>query len=501
MKRRELLKFLAAATAGILMTASLAFTDTPKSTSLAGTRPNLILIIADDVSFSDLGCYRNRDVRTPALDAMAAKGQRWDNAYLTASVCSPSRASMITSRYPHNTGAPELHRFMTGEQPLFPKSLRDAGYWCVQAGKWHLGNHPKKAFDKVLENKGAGPGGEGQWVDLLRSRPKDKPFFMWFASFDAHRDWQPDPDATPHDPSKIALPKPLVDTNATRGDLAAYYDEIQRLDRYVGKVIEELKRQKILDNTLILFVSDNGRPFPRAKRWLVEDGSRTPFIVHWPKGLSGSGTVSKELVSVIDIAPTFLELAGAEKPKGSQGRSFVPQLLDHKAKICDYVFAERNWQVEYCHERLVRWGDWAYYRNAAPKLSHFGAVSATFYHYPGYDNLLSLKTEGKNLTPAQADVFMQPRPKEQLFDIVKDPDQIKDLAADPEAAKVLLHLRDVMDRWQAETGDTVPSLKNRTPDRHDRITGKRLHEGSHPRKGEYPGDKAGARTILLPGPR
>ena len=436
-----------------------------------GDRPNLILIIADDVSATDIGCYGNSDVRTPNLDRMAAEGRKWTRAYLTAPVCSPTRCSIISGRYPHNSGAPELHTALPSGQPLFPRQLRKAGYWCAQAGKWHLGQYAKEAFDKVVDDKNKnGVGGEEYWVELLRERPREKPFFLWLAAFDAHRSWQPDPDGTPHDPKTIRIPDPLVDTPQTRADLAGYYDEIQRLDRYIGNVIQELRDQKILDNTLVLFISDNGRPFPRAKRWLTEEGMRTPWIVHWPNGLSETGDVCNELVSVIDIGPTFLKLAGAEVPEALQGRDFSPQLSDPNSSICDYVFAERNWQVEYCHERVLRHGPWSYYRNEAPDLAHFGYVNATFpgYLFPGYVDLWKKFQSGEPLTEAQKSVFLQPRPREQLFNLGKDPMEVVDLANDPAHAETLVKLRTTMDEWIKRTGDTRPPAGRRRGSRPSR---------------------------------
>lgn len=474
--------------------------------ALPGSRPNLILIIADDVSATDLACYGNPDVRTPHLDRLAAAGRKWTRAYLTASVCSPTRCSILTGRYPHNTGAAELHVNLPKGQPMIPLELKKAGYWCAQAGKWHLGPVPESAFHLTIrEGKENGPSGCRQWVPLLRKRPADKPFFLWLASHDAHRSWQPDPAGKPHDPTAVRVPEPLVDTPATRADLTGYYDEIQRLDRYVGDVVAELKAQKILENTLVLFVSDNGRPFPRAKRWLTEEGMRTPWILHWPDGLGEGGTVCDQLVSVVDIAPTFLALAGAKVPAAVQGRSFLPQIANPGAVICDYVFAERNWQVEFCHERALRHGPWTYYRNNAPALAHFGFVNATYrnYAYPGYTDLWEWFRAGKALTPAQATVFLQPRPKEQLFHLHKDPMETVDLAGDPEHRQTLEKLRRVMDDWIAQTGDSVPGAERRTPDRHDRITGERRYKGMHPgpTRFEQPGQSTGATTITRPGPR
>jgi len=471
--------------------------------ALVGARPNLVLIIADDVSAADLGCYGNPDVRTPRLDAMADQGQRWTNAYLTTSQCSPTRCSILTGRYPHNTGAPELHTPLPADQWCFTQSLRDAGYWCAQAGKWHLGNPAKGSFDVVHGGRAAGPGGEGRWVQTLRDRPDDRPFFCWFASNDAHRDWQPDDARPPHDADTLSLPLPLVDTPETRRDLAQYYDEVQRLDRYVGEVLDELEKQGVLDNTVVLFIADNGRPFPRAKRWLVTEGIQTPFILHWPGGLSGAGRVCDELVSVLDIAPTFVRLAGADLPDTFQGRSFLAQVAHPEAAICEMVFAERNWHVEYAHERMVRRGDWVYLRNAAPALSHLAAIN-THRPYPGFTDLVRRRTEGHPLTPAQQDVFRAPRPTQQLFYLPDDPAMLNDLADDPTHADTLNQLSALMDQWQEETGDTVPGPDTRTPDRHDRDTGERLQPGrgaGHPVDGEMPGDSAGAERINASGPR
>jgi len=457
------------------------------------------------VSATDLSCYGNPTVRTPHLDNLAAHGRLWTRAYLAASVCSPSRCSIISGRYPHNTGAPELHTGLPKGQPLFPLELKKAGYWCAQAGKWHMGKYAHKAFDLVLDRKDSGPSGCRQWVPLLKQRPTDRPFFLWLASFDAHRSWQPDPDGKPHDPKTIRLPGPLVDTPGTRADLAAYHDEVQRLDRFVGNVVAELANQNELDNTLLLFISDNGRPFPRAKRWITEEGSRTPWIMHWPRKLGTSGNVCRELASAIDIAPTFLELAGVKIPTAVQGRSLLPQLDDPAARICDYVFAERNWQVEYCHERTLRNGPWAYYRNGAPELAHFGFVNATYqkYCFPAYVDLWKRFKAGEALTPIQQTVFLKPRPIEQLFHLGDDPQETLDLTGNPKHAETLERLRAVMDNWIARTGDSIPPKERRTPDRHDRLTGKRRLPGGHPGPDKYekPGQSTGAEKINDPGPR
>ena len=225
----------------------------------ADLKPNFVFFITDDVGWNDLGCYGNSFVKTPHLDALAERGLRFTNAYLTISSCSPSRCSIITSRYPHNTGAPELHTGLAEGQPLFPELLRKAGYFTVLSGKHHMGKNADPAFGKI--SKGKGPGKSDDWIAILQSRPKDRPFFAWFASADAHRAWQIDDENTQYDPAEIEVPPFLYDGAATRQDLAEYYHEVSRIDSTMGKLVAELKRQKIHKNTYIIFMADNGRPF------------------------------------------------------------------------------------------------------------------------------------------------------------------------------------------------------------------------------------------------
>jgi arylsulfatase len=379
-------------------------------------------------------------------------------------------------------------------QPLFPLKLKQAGYYTVAAGKWHMGSYPKAAF--TLRLSGKGPGKEEDWVSCLRERPLDKPFFMWFASTDAHRRWNPDEHAKPHEPRDAVIPPYMADRPGTRKDLASYYDEVQRLDRYVGLVVQELKRQGVLDSTVVIFMADNGRPFPRCKTWLYDSGVKTPLVVHWPKGIEKSGAVSHSLVSVIDIAPTILEWAGVQAPASMQGVSFAPVLKDTNRQVRQYAFAEHNWHDQTAHERLVRWRNYVYIRNARPELDN---LVAAHWNEPSYSDLFALRQQGK-LTDAQADVFRAPRPAEALFDVSNDYHQLNNIAADPNHGEALEHLRKRMDEWQKQTGDTVPD--NLTQDRFDRKTGERLFKSLRPSKrGTIPGSERNARNINDSGPR
>lgn len=459
-------------------------------------RPNFVFIIGDDISVDDFGCYGNPTIRTPNIDDLAANGLKFTKAYLTTSQCSPTRSSIITGRYPHNTGSPELHMALPEGQPLFPLELKNSGYYCVQAGKWHLGESAKIGFNKVWDMDGGGPGGEERWVKCLQDRPKDKPFFLWLASTDAHRPWKPDKNLKKHQPQNVLIPPYLIDTPAGRVDMAYYYDEIQRLDYYLGKVVEELEQQGELENTCIIFMTDNGRPFPRCKTRLYDSGIKTSLIIQWPRGLKYKNDVTQSLVSSIDIAPTILELAELKPSERIQGTSMIPILKNLDAKIREYAFAEHNWHVQIAHERMVRWQDYIYIRNAHPQLPQI----CTLEDQCPAKELRTFYAAGKT-TAAQADPIISPRPAEEFYVLSDDPYQLENQAENPEYLDKLNHLRKTMDEWQERTGDTTPSLEKATPDRSNRKTGERYYKDSRPPTGELPGESRGATMINDPGIR
>ena len=192
-----------------LLAAGLCLTTAASTAAAAEQQPNFVFFLADDISDSDLGCYGHPSIKTPHIDTLAADGVRFTNAYLTTSSCSPSRCSLITGRYPHNTGAPELHTTLPTDQVCFPTILREHGYYTVLSGKNHMGNAVQKAFDKI--SPGKGPGKEGDWVEILQQRPTEKPFFCWFASTDAHCDWQMSDDVPTYSPQDVVIPPYLID--------------------------------------------------------------------------------------------------------------------------------------------------------------------------------------------------------------------------------------------------------------------------------------------------
>lgn len=454
------------------------------ATSKAKEKTNIVLIIADDVSFDDMGCYGNKVVKTPNIDRLAKEGMRFDNAFLVASSSSPSRCCIITGKYPHSTGAAELHTPLPETEIPFPLLLKQHNYYTAQAGKWHMGPSVYRAFDRYTDNNGYdnGDGGELNWVRFLKEREQDKPFFLWLASHDAHRPWGADDFFISHDPDEVEVPLYFADTPETRGDIVSYYNEIARFDYFVGEVRKELERQGVFDNTIMIIMADNGRPFPRCKTRVYDSGMKTPFIVSWPKGMKQKGSVSNSLISSIDIAPTLLELAGVEIPKDMQGLSFSAILENPSAEIRNVVYAEHNWHDYEAYERMVRTKDYLYVFNGRPNLSNGGPADSKI--SPTQKSLNRVRDKGM-LTAAQADIFMTPRPAEEFYDLSKDSLQIINVASHPRYQKELTELRRLFKSWQQETSDTMP--ENLTKDWFDRETGEPLKNENSNIRGTMPG--------------
>ena len=320
-------------------------------------------------------------------------------------------------------------------------------------------------------------GGHGEWIKALEESPADRPFFLWLASHDAHRAWDADGQwdeaayGPKHDPARVILPPALVDTPETREDFASYLNEVTRYDHFVGRVVDWLREKDRLDNTWLIVMADNGRPFPRAKTRLIDDGMRTYFIVAGP-GIRSPGAVSDSLVSTVDIAPTLAGLAGVGKSPTFQGRSLTPVFADPTATIRPFAFSEHNWHDYEAHGRGVRDGRWLFVRNFRPQLALQGPADSV--KSPSFQALRAARDSSEPLPPIQADIFLAPRPEVELYDTRADPRQISNLAGRAEYAGIEKKLSDALARWMEETGDSVPD--EISPDTFDRETGDPLRD-------------------------
>lgn len=463
----------------------------------AADRPNFVLIIADDMGWEDCRPFGNKQIKTTQLEQLARQGMRFENMILTCSSCSPSRSSLITSRFPHSTGAEQLHWPLPKEQVTFVEQLRKAGYWTAAAGKWHLGNQVRDRFDVIHDIGTAGfqlptekgdktkvktvvvanpnPSGAEAWVSTLQERPKDKPFFLWLAAVDPHRDYAEKVILEPHRPEDVTVPPYLPDNAETRKDLALYYDEISRLDSNVGKVMDEITAQGLAENTVVIFMTDNGRPFPRCKTTLYDCGIKSPFIVRW-LGKVRTEATCQSLLSSVDIAPTILEIAGVMPPEQFQGTSFLKVLTEPETRVRTAAFSEHNWHDFEARSRSVRTERFKYIRNEYPDMPNTPPADAV--RSLTFQSMRKLRDEG-SLKDTQTTCFTKPLPEEELYDIQADPHELKNLATDTKFATELVELRGALDAWKKQTKDDAPAA--RTPDEFDRESGEPLPGRKRPR--------------------
>lgn len=427
----------------VSIAAALLLAGKPDLTKTA-TQPNIIVIIFDDMGYGDLGAYGNSTIQTPNVDALANKGLRFDNAFLTTSSCTASRASLLTGRYPHNSGAPGLHDEIPGDKLLFTSLLRDAGYYTASVGKWHIGPHVRDQFDLVIG--GGGESGARNWVSSLRGRPEDKPFFFWFSSLDPHVPYQTIAETALYDPDMIQVPPYLYDGPGAREVISQYYAEITRTDRFIGEVIEELIAQDVLDNTIIFVLSDNGAPFPRAKTTLYDSGIKTPLIVSG--AVQSRGTVA-ELVSMIGLAPTILDVAGIEAPDTMEGSSFYNLLVGKPGPSLKAVYAEQNDHGYPISKRAVRDQQYLYIRNLQQNGTH------CLLEAKGITQELLEQRKANTLSDQQARCFSRKRPAEELYDIASDPHSMHDLAREKDMQDILVRMRGMWQDWAKMSGDTA----------------------------------------------
>ncbi len=447
-------------------------------------RPNFILMIADDMAFDDCGAAGHPHIRTPNLDKLAQSGMVFEQAFLTCSSCSPSRSSIITCRYPHMTDAEQLHWPLPADQETFVRLLKEAGYYTAASGKWHLGSDAKKHFDRVNETPTAGfrlrsdaqggaitksdknnASGCANWVATLAARPKDRPFFLWLAAIDPHRNYAPNTISRPHQPADAVLPPYIPDTPEVRRDFALYYDEIARLDYYVGSVLEALEVQGVSDNTVVIFISDNGRPFPRCKTTVFDSGIQTPLFVRWP-GKIAPNSRTQSLVSSIDIGTTILDLAGIPKSNSMLGESFGSVLSDPATPHRNYIFAEHNWHDYDANQRGVRSAQFKYIRNFDSELTLSPPADAV--RSPTFRAMQQARDEGV-LGPDQRQCFVAPRAQEEFYDLESDPHELTNVATVPKYAKQLQRHQEILRHWRSTTDDAERTV--RSDDEFDRETG------------------------------
>jgi N-sulfoglucosamine sulfohydrolase len=445
----------------VLVASALAVAPVRAQGQTVAAPPNILVLVADDLGWRDVGVYGNRFIRTPNIDQLARSGLRVKHAFGTSPQCSPSRISMLTGKYPHATGTEDLHTPLPEAERILPALLEARGYFSGHMAKTHFGPNAERQF---------------QWYsrEIADSFPRfldaagNRPFFLWVGFHEPHRPYRGS-IPRPHSPARVVVPPYLADTRETRADLALYYDAIARMDAEIGRVLTELERRKLRHNTLVVFLSDNGAPFPREKGTLYDAGTRTPLLLSWPQGIGQGSVYERGMVSTVDLAPTLLELAGVSPPEWIQGRSFRALLGGPESFVGDeYVFSERNWHDCDEHQRAVRTARFKLIRTDA----YTELPLCTAADIGASPSFLALRARARagRLTGAQQRLFEAPRARLELYDLAADPWELHNVADDPRFAGEVRELAQVLQKWMEDSGDFPASYRVRD-DNTDRITG------------------------------
>jgi uncharacterized sulfatase len=409
-------------------------------------RPNILFAISDDQSHLHTGAMGDRIVKTPAFDRVAGDGILFRRAYSLSPGCAPSRAGLLTGRFPWQIEEAGTHASLFPKKfEVYPDLLERNGYFIGLTGK---GAGPCNFKDAGWPRNPAGPGFDqrraevrskgvnandyaANFADFLDARPKDKPFCFWYGCHEPHRGYDKGSGLKSGKRLEdVVVPPFLPDTPEVRSDILDYYLEIEHFDRHLGQMLSQLEKRGELENTLVVVTGDNGMSFPGAKATMYDYGIHLPLAMMW-KAQSKGGRVSDDLISFADFAPTFLEAAGAAVPSQMVGRSLVGLMRSGRSGVIeksrDRVFSgrERHSHARFDNlgypARAMRQGDYLYVWNMKP--DRWPAGDPEYYAdidgAPTKDWMMAHRGESQ-VAPLFEHGFGK-RPEEQLFNVVKDP--------------------------------------------------------------------------------
>ena len=461
--------------------------------SKPATEPNILLIVSDDHSVPHVGAYGDANCKlnqiTPNLDAFAAEGMRFTRAYTAAPQCAPSRMALLTGRSPVGLASTRFGQPPNAQIPFFTDLLRKSGYWVGLDGRNHHldgKNSELPHVDAEMQAQGIrGPLFEGRFDRVMKNSTKGaalekvpallgaaldevtdgKPFFLYFGFNQPHRNWGEDHEGI--DPEKLTLPPDWPDLPEVRLDYARYLADVRDLDRGFGMAMKLLKDRGLDENTIVIFMGDNGESLLRGKGTLYRRGLNVPLIIRWPDHVK-PGSTSDVLVSGEDLAPTILAAAGIEPAKGMTGISFLPVLLGQPFEGRDHLFAERGWHAG----PITRTDGFDLSRSVVTRRYNFiyNALPDRAYWPVDMDEKnIAWEAVGKaheaGTLPKDQDAryFSKPRPTFELYDLEVDPFELNNLAGQDSVKIVEEELRKKMDRWMVREGDSLPLASESVP--------------------------------------
>ncbi len=429
-------------------------------------RPNVLWIFGEDMG-PELSLLGTPEVHTPNIDTLAEKGMYFTQAFTTAPVCSPSRSAINTGMYQMSIGAHNHRSHRPNDTSVYPfplpngvqiisDRLRHAGYFTgnirtFPEGTWFKGTG-KTDWNFTYAGE---PFDTDVWDDLKSNQP----FYAQVNFPETHRgkDWNEAHNNIEKtaNPDKVIIPPYYPDHPVVREDWAQYLNAVMALDRKIGDVLGLLERDRLAENTIVVFMGDHGRAMVRGKQWPYDSGLHVPMLIYIPEGMDApaqyeAGTLSDQLISSIDMTATTLALAGIEKPAQMQGRVILGELAEPPRT---YVFSGRDRGDETVDRiRTVRSKRFRYIRNYYPERPFLQTNRYKEATYPTIWAMRKLHQEGK-LTPAQAYLMEPTRPAEELYDIIADPSEIDNLAMSEEHQEIIRQLRYELDQWIHEIDD------------------------------------------------
>jgi arylsulfatase A-like enzyme len=386
-----------------------------------------------------LGCYGS-DVATPTVDRLAADGVRFENHFCTAAQCSPSRASALTGRYPHNHGLMGLTNMgwrLNANERVLPQYLADAGYRTILAGLQHVAPAPsdvgfEEAYTEELRAREVTDRVLAELPDLFDG---PGPTFLSVGYYESHRPFDPDDRYEPTPPSEVDPLPYLPDHPDVREDIGEMEGLIRNMDRHLGRLVDGIADAGHIDDTLFVFTTDHGIPFPRAKGTCFDPGIKAALVLRWPEQLPSGETVTDLTVNV-DVLPTLLDVVGLDVPGGLDGRSQRPRLRGEASDSRERVFTEMTWHDRYNPMRSVRTDRFKYIKN-------FWELDDVYMPVDVFDS--------KSGAVVSREFLGSWRDEEELFDLRADPHEQENVADDPEYDGVLRTLRSaVADRMRAD---------------------------------------------------
>jgi N-sulfoglucosamine sulfohydrolase len=428
----------------------------------ATERPDIVIFLADDLSWSDVSIHGGKDTPTPNVDRLAAAGMTFTHAFVASPSCAPSRAALLTGLDPMRNGAMLNHSRPRPGTRLWPAYFQEIGYEVVAFGKVaHYAQVRDYGFDHASHFNYHQDDCIEAAVQWLAERKAGQPLCLLVGTNWPHVPW---PRATDADPDRLQPPPTLLDTPATRLARARYAAAVANFDRDLGLVYDAVRRH-LGEATMFVFTADHGAQFPFGKWNCYDDGVRTPLVVAWP-GRIEPGATSAALVSWIDLLPTLLEAAGGPRPQGISGRSFLPVLRGDRNDHRDQVFVTHSGDGEMNRYpiRAVRTRNWKYIRNLDSSAEHHTHIDKAAAG-DGRDYWESW-VERAMADPAAAAIVRRyhVRPPEELYDVRNDPWELNNLVADPDHASTLFMLRQELDAWMAEQRDEGLKTERSLPD-------------------------------------